>query len=134
MAEGKKADLFHARILFFASPYFVARAIGFNRLSRNAVSMAPTLDGFATIPIGMQGTRIVYLSEPADIEPDLPRRFWGQMNQGKVKCRKLHSLDGLVLKSSRSFNSTKSVALMHIPSCKEPQKCRESWWWGCLAT
>jgi hypothetical protein len=31
MAEGKKADLFHARILFIAGPYFVARAIGFNR-------------------------------------------------------------------------------------------------------
>ena len=132
MAEGKKADLFHARILFFAGPYFVARAIGFNRLSRDAVSMAPTLDGFATIPIRVQGNRIV--SEPADIEPDPPRSLLGQMNQGKAMCRKLHSLDGLVLKSSRSFNSTKSVALMHIPSCKEPQKCRESWWWGCLAT
>jgi len=37
--------------------------------------MAPTLDGFATIPISVQSTRIVYLTEPADIEPALPRRF-----------------------------------------------------------
>ena len=78
MAEGKNAYLCLARFLFLASPYFVARAFGFNRLSRNAVSMAPTLDGFATIPIGMQGTRIVYLSEPADINRHLPRRFWAK--------------------------------------------------------
>jgi hypothetical protein len=46
VAEGKKADLFHACILLILFPYFVARATRVNPVPRNAVSTASTLEGF----------------------------------------------------------------------------------------
>ena len=110
VAEGEEADLFHATRPVHCSPYFVARAIGFNHnLDATQCQWRRPLTVSRRYPSACKAPGL--FSEPADIEPDLPRSLLGQINQGKAMCRKLHPLDGLFLKSSRSFNSIKSVEL-----------------------
>ena len=46
--------------------------------------------------------------------PGLHRPISHQMNQSNAMCRKLHPLGGLILKSCRSPNSTKTLELLNI--------------------
>ena len=108
-------------------PTLVARAIGFNRNLTQLTVNGADLDGFATIPISAQSDQghVPPASHCSAARHSAAALFFGQMNQSKAMCRKLNPLDGLVLKSSRSFNSTKSVELMQIARLARSLGCRE---------